>query len=347
MPGSRSFRLLPTLAIAALAAAAFAGCGLLDTPGHVAFSSGAPGERAVVVVMPDGSGRLVIDDKAGLESDDFAPVWSPSGQQVAFLSDRDGNHEVYVAIADGSNVTRATNTAVDESQIVWSPDGTRIAYVSQTEQGSPALYWIDLANLVPVRLLETDHGETDPAWSPDGTRIAFVTLDEQGKSTGIEVRYPDTVERVKVTDSEDYAPAWSPDSLHLAFVSLRDGDEEVYAVEVGDRGAAAAVVQITNNQDRDYAPEWSPDGSRIAFLSDRDGGVDDVYASSPEGRDLVAVTNTSAAEQGFAWGPDGRIVADSVRDDGAAEAIVYALGEGAPAPVIVSLRDDVAGDADW
>ena len=40
---------------------------------------------------------------------DFYPSFSPDGSKIAFSSDRDGNYEIYVMNADGSNQTRLTN----------------------------------------------------------------------------------------------------------------------------------------------------------------------------------------------------------------------------------------------
>ena len=49
-------------------------------------------------------------------SRDIPPSWSPDGKRVAFVSDRDGNDEIYVMNADGTNVTRLTNNDAYDSQ---------------------------------------------------------------------------------------------------------------------------------------------------------------------------------------------------------------------------------------
>ena len=58
--------------------------------------------------------------------------------QIAFVSDRDGNLEIYVMEADGDNLRRLTNSPLGETEPSWSPDGQRIAFVT-TRAGEGAM----------------------------------------------------------------------------------------------------------------------------------------------------------------------------------------------------------------
>jgi Tol biopolymer transport system component len=75
----------------------------------------------IAVINADGSGftQLTFYDS------DSSPEWSPDGNRIAFVRDRD----IYVMNADGTNVAALTHGALSTAP-TWSPDGNRIAFVS-------------------------------------------------------------------------------------------------------------------------------------------------------------------------------------------------------------------------
>jgi TolB protein len=66
----------------------------------------------------DGTAMTNVTAASG---NDTTPVWSPTGAHVAFISDRDGNAELYVVNADGSSLVRMTNDTGQERDPVWRP----------------------------------------------------------------------------------------------------------------------------------------------------------------------------------------------------------------------------------
>ena len=95
-----------------------------------------------------------------------------SGDRIAFASDRDGDYEIFVMNADGTDVRQLTSNEDDEMFPAWSPDGNRIAFMSN--RGGEFNIFVMNADGGAVRQL-TDNDDDDrfPAWSPDGTLIAF------------------------------------------------------------------------------------------------------------------------------------------------------------------------------
>ena len=71
------------------------------------------------------------------------PSPSPDGSQIAFTSARDGNYEIYVMRADGTNLRRATHHNESDDFPTWQPDGRKILTVAQ-RNGQYDLYLIDV-----------------------------------------------------------------------------------------------------------------------------------------------------------------------------------------------------------
>ena len=95
--------------------------------------------------------------------------------RIAFISDRNGNEELYVMNADGSDVTRLTDTGGHISyDHRWSPDGRRIAFASD-QSGNYEIYVMNADGSGLTQLTHSDRDDYNLAWSPDGQRIAFVS----------------------------------------------------------------------------------------------------------------------------------------------------------------------------
>ncbi len=92
--------------------------------------------------------------------EDTAPALSPDGQQIVFMSRREGNWDIYVANIDGSGLQRLTDDPADDGLPTWSPDGNAIAFVSS--RGGPWAVWAMTPDGSGKRQLFTMAG------SPDG-----------------------------------------------------------------------------------------------------------------------------------------------------------------------------------
>lgn len=76
-------------------------------------------------------------------------------ERIAFVSNRDGNNEIYVMNVDGKSQTRLTTNAADDGEPAWSPDGTRIAFVSDRD-GNREIYVMNVDGKNQTRLT-TNH----------------------------------------------------------------------------------------------------------------------------------------------------------------------------------------------
>jgi Tol biopolymer transport system component len=216
---------------------------------------------------PDGHGRLLVfrDSRAGVnvnddiaviradgtgfrnltrtpDANEWGPVWSPDGRQIAYSSDENGVPQLFVMDADGSNVRHLSDTWGEYP--AWSPDGSRIAFASSmggsTPFGDPDYdVWVmgadgsDEINLTPA----PESNEGYPTWSPDGAWIAF--------------------ESTRGTPSSFEPP---PHDLE------RQSDEDIWVMRPdgsGPRNLTSDLVRL------DKFPDWS----RRGLLIDREGSI--------------------------------------------------------------------------
>ena len=117
--------------------------------------------------------------------------------------------------------------------------------------------------------------------------------------------------RVTEDPANDMHPAPSPDGSRIAFQSDRDGNWEIYLIDIA---GAEDPLRLTDDPAADTRPTWSPDGSRIAFASER-GGDRDIYVMDLSGGAPTKLTDVGTSATDPAWSPDGSRIALSAVDD--------------------------------
>jgi Tol biopolymer transport system component/subtilisin family serine protease len=230
-------------------------------------------------------------------------------EQIAFMSNRAGNYEIYVMNANGSGQTRLTNNKHWDWQPSWSPDRTRIAFASNPD-GCLDIYVMNANGFNQVNLTKNPGiDDYDPTWSPDGSSIAFTS--SRGNNQ-IYVMTADGSGQKNLTElGVNVNPAWSPDGKHIAFQSGRDGGWDIYVMNADGSGQK----NLTKNKCWNKNPAWSPDSKRIAFQSERDDNLD-IYVMNADGSGQTRLTNNSKEDRYPSWSPDGsRIAFYSDRDD--------------------------------
>ncbi len=129
--------------------------------GHIAFIRQADdGSSDVVVATRDGTDLKIVTTKM-LNESDFD--WSPDGQRIVFISDLEGNREVYSVMFDGRDARRLTTNRSAESAPRWSKSGGQIAFLSDTD-GDFDLFVMRPDGSGQVKVADTDVAESAPDW---------------------------------------------------------------------------------------------------------------------------------------------------------------------------------------
>jgi TolB protein len=199
--------------------------------------------------------RLTDSQSTVLDNNDWnlRPAFSPDGQTIAFVSDRNSAlPTLWLINADGSGRRALSTPGLQEEDVdalSWSPDGNQLAFTMFNDPGPTqiGLLMLPSGGRQQARVLTTQSGGAlDPAWSPDGNWLAFAGHD--GQVLEIYAMQPGATDSppppARLTNDGLLArsPVWSPDGQHIAYLSNKSGNFEVFEIDVSIDASGALVA---------------------------------------------------------------------------------------------------------
>lgn len=235
-------------------------------------------------------------------SHNVKPVWSPSGDLIAYITGNDGFSEIVLASAkDGSRLERISKDFFgskyeeirsDGSGLAWSPDGDRIAFIAKHRESEYLLEVNIISKQLERRIKLNFDAAGSPSYDGSGERIVFSAL-SRGQ-TDLFIINLATEELTRLTNDpfDDIYPSWHPTKEKIVYASERTyasdrgGKYELIVIDVNGQTSR----QLTHGGYNAVSPRWIAGGEQLLFCSDI-GGVYDVCTIQSDGTDLTRLTN--------------------------------------------------------
>jgi len=264
---------------------------------------------------------------------DSAPVWSPDGKRIAFLSDRSGSTQAHVMWADTRETLQLTRVERAPGGLKWSPDGRWLAFTVSLPDDTPIL---------PVKLPPTPRGAQSArgavivdrlSWGSDGvgpTTKSFTQVFTVDAAVG------GTPRQVTSGAYSHTAPEWSADGKTIYVSGIRKpdaeylrGDSEIYGVDL----ATLNVAPLTDRKGPDTNPTVSPDGKWIAYTGSDDKNETSALASlylmdATGGAKRLWAGSLPSSPGDIEWAPDGSGVYYAMEERGESNEYFLALAPG-------------------
>jgi eukaryotic-like serine/threonine-protein kinase len=272
------------------------------------------------------------------------PLPGQSQGKIVFVSNRDGNNEIYVMEADGSRQTRLTKSPGDDWSPAWSPDGERIAFTSTRRArmaGVHNIFVMDADGSNVQQLTRNQAWDEYAAWSPDGRQIAFTSTADNNAEIFVVNADGSSPRRLTFNTADDAEPSWSPDGQRIMFTSRRTGAWQILTMDTTGNNQ----VSVTSDDFNYQHPVWSPDGHRIAVFSDRDGNAE-IYVMNDDGSGLSRLTRNDARDEHPSWSPDGSAIAFLSSKVGSASDVYIMWADGSQ-PTRLTSSAAADGAPDW
>jgi tricorn protease len=242
------------------------------------FGLSPKGERAVfaargdIFTVPIEKGPVRnLTDSSGVH--EKWPSWSPDGSEIAYVSDKTGEEEIWVATQDGSGpAEQITDLAKDFlSRLKWSPDGKSIAFSDQTGR-------LQVVTVADHQVKEIAHstrgGIFDYTWSPRGNFLSF----SMPAATEFSVAYiasPDG--QLHAISSENFnstEPVWDPDGNYLYFLAEHEFGPLISNSEF-DYATSRQVEIYAMALRKDVKHPFPPESDEATIAKDNDAKKDE------------------------------------------------------------------------
>lgn len=240
--------------------------------------------------VPEGKSNAVTDGKWNY----YSPVWSPDGQRIAFISDKDDQLAIWAMPFAGGELTYIM--AVENrntSLLKWSRNGEKIYFQQGDSRTGLNVFAFDLASKQVTRVTNFDAGNLEQFFSisPDEESIAYSSgPDDRLHIFIMPINGGPPLQITKDNEANDEIPLWMPDGKRIIYSSQRDGIFQT-CIAYLDEGR---TEQINLGLNDTLVADVSSDGSRILFQQSREES--DIWEIGLDSKSETQITSEAGLE---------------------------------------------------
>lgn len=316
----------------------------------------------IYVMRRDGSEMKWLEN--GYDGIDYWPCYSPDDQTIYFVSDRELNTEnVYRISLKGGKAERITSFKGRPVHWLSIAKTGRLCFVQDFQ------LWIMDPGKEPIRVnlkcdtepkrsnferADIQGSITEMEVSPLGTYVAIIARGElyvtplrnpdEPAPLG-DTKYFDSI-RISDTPAREAYVSWHPDGDRLVVVSDKDGNNEIYEIDL----RKLDWTRLTRTTDDEYFPTYSPDGKKLAFYRGKRSLIVRELDSGKERRVVDDLLVEFPYMSNYRWSPDSRWIAYNGNDETETSDIFIVFvepGEPLSKPINVTCHHDYDGLLGW
>lgn len=224
---------------------------------EIAFVTSGVDQSNLIIYLMDSDGSNKRPITANQPRLNWRPIWSPDGTALLFLSNRDGNQEIYKINRDGTELTNLTNNSANDLDPDWSPINNKIVFVSSRSGGNGIFTMApDGSNVQEV--IGPEWKTFFPKWSPDGSQIAFAS--QYDGTVDIYTMNADgsNIQKVTSRDGDNSTPFWVDNSTILYSGEVGDFTWDLYLLDLESLVSTQLTGQRRGESYSEKYPVWRP-----------------------------------------------------------------------------------------
>lgn len=266
----------PEIAISPRALSQFQLKAIPEESGRIAFTAEVDSVSHILVL--DLSSRRV-EPLVATHANDSDPAWSPSGKELAFVSDRTGTALIYITNWEGTETRRLTQSSLREGDPNWHPSGSKIIYYrEESNRNISNLFVSEVSTGKTIRVTSAKGRTVTPKYSPSASQLAFSTNRNWPGWDACILTFNGRTERCIPRQRFSVSrPAWasSGDKLFYSFGSGNEQDIAAFSLKTGSRSAVTSLP----GKETDIEP--APAGDELLFIYQPESGSSLLYLQRP------------------------------------------------------------------